>query len=135
MSARSTIEAYYDALRAGEPLSPFFVEDLETVKVGVGEELYGFRNVADGLAEQTARTDEWTVESHALSVGERESFAWFRDEVTMSWFDRERFEEFAYETRWTGTLERRPDDDWRFVSMHVSVPVDRDGSDTDRSVE
>lgn len=125
MHARATIESYYEALRDGEPLSPFFVEDPEIVKIGVSEELYGFRRVADGLAEQTGRTDEWSVESHDLVVGNRETFAWFRDEVALSWYDRERYETFTYETRWTGTLERRPPNEWRFVSMHVSVPVDR----------
>ncbi|MFC7136866.1 hypothetical protein ACFQRB_11005 [Halobaculum litoreum] len=71
MTPEETVRAYYDALRAGEPLAPFFVESPATVKVGIGERLVGYAGVANGLREQTRTTDDWGVESHDLRVVER----------------------------------------------------------------
>ncbi|MDL5361299.1 nuclear transport factor 2 family protein [Halalkalicoccus sp. NIPERK01] len=119
MSAEETIEGYYDALRAEEPLVPYFAEG-ETVKVGISERLVGFERVAEGLREQTETTSDWVVESRDLHVAERESVAWFADEVRMAWTTDEG-ERHDFETRWSGTLERR-EEGWRFVGMHVSVP-------------
>lgn len=130
---RATIERYYDALRAGEPLHPFFADDGPVVKVGIGERLVGAGAVAEGLREQTATTEDWVVESHDLRVGvagpddepmtagDEAAFAWFGDEVSMAWTDLERDTRFAFETRWTGAMVRT-DGGWRFVEMHVSAP-------------
>ena len=127
MTAESTIEAYYDTLRTGDPLPPFFDLDESNVKFGIGEHLVG-EEIEEGLREQTRTTREWTVESHALRVTERDDTAWFSDQVRMAWIDDED-ERHDHETRWSGTLVRRgPDEaegidaDWRFVGMHVSVP-------------
>lgn len=127
-----TIERYYAALRAGEPLHPFFADDGVVVKVGIGERLVGAEAVAEGLQEQTGTTDDWTVESRDLRVGAADgsgdagadddpAFAWFGDEVAMAWTDTDRDTRFAFETRWTGAMVRQ-DDGWRFVEMHVSAP-------------
>lgn len=127
-----TIERYYDALRAGEPLHPFFADDGLVVKVGVGERLVGAEAVAAGLRGQTATTEDWVVESRDLHVGaarqdgrragdEDAAFAWFGDEVSMAWTDTERDTRFAFETRWSGAMVRR-DGGWQFVEMHVSAP-------------
>lgn len=137
MSAEETVEAYYDALRSGDPLEPFFVEDGELVKVGISERLVGYEEVAEGLRAQTETTSDWVVESRDLRVTERESTAWFADEVRMAWTTEEN-EDHDFETRWSGTLEFREggersstsrstsgsnsDGDWSFVRMHVSVP-------------
>jgi hypothetical protein len=131
MDAEDTLLEYYDALRAGEPLHPYFAEEDGAVKFGISERLDGYEEIEAGLREQTETTDDWTVESHALAVTERERTAWFGDDVRMAWTiaDGDRHE---FETRWSGCLERREDDaseggseegrtDWRFVSMHVSV--------------
>ncbi len=49
----------------------------------------------------------------------------------MAWRDLETDTRYEFETRWSGTLERRPDAQWgghgpatpwRFVGMHVSTP-------------
>jgi hypothetical protein len=130
MDAAATIRAYYDALRAGEPLAPFFARDEDLVKFGIGERLEGFSAVEAGLSEQTETTEEWTVESDRLRVTEREAHAWFSDSVYMAWTDRERAVRFEFDSRWSGTLERRPEapaadlpgTPWRFVGMHVSAP-------------
>lgn len=129
MDARETIEAYYDALRAGEALSPFFaggeVGDDATVKFGISVRLVGIDEIEAGLREQTRTTADWVVESRELRVSERDRHAWFSDDVSMAWTDTERGIRFEFETRWSGTLARRAADQggdaWRFVGMHVST--------------
>lgn len=121
MSAESTVRDYYEALRRGEPLYPYFAERPDVVKFGIGERLTGYDEIAEGLREQTRTTDAWVVESRTLRVGERETHAWFSDDVHMAWVDAESGTEYDFEARWSGTLEPR-EEEWVFVGMHVSVP-------------
>lgn len=121
MDAETTVEAYYDALRTGEPLAPFFATEPALVKVGVSERLVGPDAVAAGLREQTATTADWAVTSRDLRVTERERHAWFSDAVDLAWTATDAGERRAFDTRWSGTLEAR-DGEWRFVGMHVSAP-------------
>lgn len=129
-TARETVRDYYDALRAGDPLGPFFADEESVVKVGISERLVGGEQVATGLREQTETTTGWTVESRDLRVTERDDHGWFADEVFMAWTGTEPRIRYEFETRWSGTLERRtdgaPDADgeWRFVGMHVSTAGD-----------
>lgn len=128
MSPETTVREYYEALRRGEPLYPFFAEDGSVVKVGVGERLVGYDAVAEGLREQSRTTTDWTVESRDLRTVDRGDHAAFADAVRMAWRDAERDREYDFETRWSGTLERRPDADdaeWVFLGMHVSCSVPR----------
>ncbi|MFA1611399.1 nuclear transport factor 2 family protein [Halobellus rubicundus] len=132
-TAADRIRAYYDALRSGEPLSPFFARDDDIVKYGITEKLTGYDEIEAGLRAQTRTTADWTVESDALSVTERDDHAWFSDDVQMAWRDVESGREYDFESRWSGTLERRAregdadgvgdeaDSTWRFVGMHVSA--------------
>jgi hypothetical protein len=53
MTAESTIRAYYDALRAGEPLAPFFTDGEPTIKIGISERLVGL----DAVETDLGRTD------------------------------------------------------------------------------
>ena len=128
MNAADTIREYYEALRRGEPLYPYFAERPDVVKFGVGERLVGYDAVAEGLREQSRTTDDWTVESQDLRVTERDGYAYFSDTVFLSWTDREADHEYGLSTRWSGTLERRSVEDeddeaeWLFVGMHVSTP-------------
>ena len=125
MTPEETVRSYYDALRAGEALAPFFVESPSTVKVGIGERLVGYAEVAQGLREQTRTTEDWTVESRDLRVVERDGGAAVADETTLSWYDTDAFAERSFETRWSGTL--LPDDDgWAFAGMHVSAATELD---------
>ncbi|WP_415382283.1 nuclear transport factor 2 family protein [Halosimplex sp. TS25] len=134
MGAADRVRAYYDALRAGEALGPFFARDEDVVKVGISERLVGGEEVADGLREQTETTTGWQVESSDLRVTERDRHAWFADRVSLSWTDTERQIRYEFDTRWSGTLERRdgaedaddetPDERWLFVGMHVSTARD-----------
>ncbi|MFB6222107.1 MAG: nuclear transport factor 2 family protein [Haloarcula sp.] len=127
MDARATIETYYAALRAGDPLGPFFAPDVDrsVVKYGLSERLVGTDAVREGLQEQTETTTDWTVESRALRVTERERHAWFSDGVKLCWTDTENEVRHEYDTRWSGTLEATGEArDWRFVGMHVSTADD-----------
>ncbi|WP_135363074.1 nuclear transport factor 2 family protein [Halosimplex halophilum] len=144
MGAADRVEAYYDALREGEPLAPFFAPVDGAVKVGISERLVGGDAVAEGLREQTERTTDWSVGSRDLRVTERDRHAWFGDRVSLAWTDTERRIRYEFDTRWTGTLELRGADGssadgadgagedgataadgngdrWQFVSMHVST--------------
>lgn len=142
--AAAVVRDYYDALREGEPLEPYFRADEATAKFGISEALFGYDEVADALREQTETTDSWSVESGRLVVDQRERFATFADEVAMAWTDAESGDRNRFDTRWSGTLvpaddaptddrssERDTDDanadrdlDWLFASMHVSAPHD-----------
>ena len=146
MDAAATIREYYDALRDGAPLGPFFAEGERSsdgggdgeedclVKFGISERLRGDAAITAGLREQTATTTDWVVESRDLCVSERACHAWFADEVFLGWTDTDRAIRFEFETRWSGTLEALdgdtvtgPADDseqgenWQFVGMHVST--------------
>ncbi|MFB6311634.1 MAG: nuclear transport factor 2 family protein [Salinirussus sp.] len=124
MDARETVEAYYTALRAGDPLGEFFADprpgDDAPVKVGISERLVGADAIRAGLRQQTATTRNWTVRSRELRVCDRDDIAWFTDAVDLSWTDDERDERLTFDTRWSGVLEQR--DRWQFVGMHVSAP-------------
>ncbi|QLH79047.1 hypothetical protein HZS55_17865 [Halosimplex rubrum] len=144
MGAADRVRAYYDALRGGEPLAPFFAPVDGAVKVGISERLVGGETVADGLADQTERTTDWSVGSRDLRVTERDRHAWFGDRVSLSWTNTERRIRYEFDTRWTGTLElcEEPEspvedgrdgdgtatdgrgDRWQFVAMHVSTARD-----------
>ncbi|PSP83422.1 hypothetical protein BRC83_06950 [Halobacteriales archaeon QS_1_68_17] len=148
MDAHATIGAYYDALRAGEPLAPFFADSESVVKFGISERLTGHGELAAGLRAQTETTTGWTVESEALSVTARDCHAWFSDDVRMAWTDTTAGIRYDFDTRWSGTLERAGEDrereqkrerqedagdtgsgtdgqrEWEFVGMHVSTAGD-----------
>lgn len=126
-SAEAVVRDYYDALRAGDPLVTFFLEDESTVKFGISESLFGGQAVATALEEQTETTDDWTIESRNLLVDEREGFATYADEVGMAWTDTESGERYRFDSRWSATLVPQSDDDssasdWQFATMHVSAP-------------
>lgn len=122
MDARAAVTDYYDSLRHGAPLDTFFAEETDgddpIVKFGISEALIGSETVQTGLREQTATTADWTVDSKSLRVSQRKRVAWFSDRVELAWDENGTRHEF--DTRWSGTLERR-NGDWRFVGMHVST--------------
>lgn len=119
----ATIRAYYDALRSGEPLAPYFTDRDDIVKFGVSERLEGYEAIAAGLRDQTRTTTDWVVESNRLCTTRRGDIGWFSDTVTLEWTNTSSGERHAFETRWSGTLER-DEGAWRFVGMHVSAPHD-----------
>ncbi|PSQ15087.1 hypothetical protein BRD00_15110 [Halobacteriales archaeon QS_8_69_26] len=138
----ATVRDYYEALRRGEPLYPYFEESPATAKVGIGETLLGYGATAEALREQTRVTRDWTVESHRLRAGRRGETGWFSDLVGMAWTHED--DPLSFDTRWTGALVDRGEE-WVFVELHVSVAHDPetgapagfgtnlDGTDTDDS--
>lgn len=132
MNAAETVREYYEALRRGEPLYPYFAEQSDVVKFGVGERLVGYDAVAEGLREQSRTTEDWTVESRDLRTFARDGFAHFVDDVRLVWTDTRHDHRHDVETRWTGLVEPRGEEPL-FLSMHVSAGVERER--TDRSVE
>jgi hypothetical protein len=132
MSVRETVVDYYEALRRGEPLYPYFAERPDVVKVGVFSRLVGGDAVAEGLREQSRTTDDWTVASHDLRTTERDGHGWFTDRVDLAWEDTVDDASYAFETRWSGVLEPRGEGatrEWVFVGMHVSAPHDRSSAE------
>ncbi len=126
-SAEAVVHDYYDALRNGDPLVSFFHDDASTVKFGISESLFGSDEIARALREQTETTDDWTVSSTQLVVDERDEFATMADEVTMAWTDTISGDRHRFDSRWSATLVKQPSAgdgarDWRFATMHVSVP-------------
>ncbi|ADD04647.1 uncharacterized protein Nmag_1063 [Natrialba magadii ATCC 43099] len=107
---KTTVRAYYNALRNGDPLESFFLKDESTVKFGISERLFGYEAVANALQEQTETTEGWTVESSNLTVTEHgdRGCAMFGDEVTMAWTDSSSGARRGFRTRWSGTLIRLP---------------------------
>lgn len=140
----ATVRDYYEALRRGEPLSPYFLEHPEVVKVGVGERLVGTDAVAEGLREQTRTTTDWRVDSRDLRVVDRGDHAAVSDLVRLGWHDRAADVDHEFRTRWSGTLTREPVDasdpdepasEWLFAGLHVStaVPTGDDPDDAEDS--
>jgi len=123
MDTEDTIRGYYDALRNGEVLHRYFAKDDSLVKFGISECLTGYEEVSQGLDEQTRRTEDWKVSSKDLRVTERGNHAWFSDTVRMAWKDTEKENEYDFDSRWSGTLEKR-EREWLFVGMHVSIRPD-----------
>lgn len=133
MSVQETVRDYYEALRRGEPLYPYFAERPDVVKIGVFSRLVGGDAVAEGLREQSRTTDEWTVVSHDLRVTEREGYGRFTDRIDLGWRRTDTDAAYRFETRWSGVLEPRGDGadrEWIFVDMHVSAPHDRAATHT-----
>lgn len=129
MDPTETVEDYYEALRRGDPLAPYFVDRDDVVKFGVSERLAGYEAVSEGLGEQTRTTRDWRVESRRLQVVARTPVAWFTDDVGLSWLGRDGTRR-SFDTRWSGVLEQDGDGEagtggderWRFAQMHVSAP-------------
>ncbi|MFB6299485.1 MAG: nuclear transport factor 2 family protein [Halobacteriales archaeon] len=114
------LRSYYETLRAGEPLAPFFADRPNVVKFGISERLTGGEAVAAGLRAQTETTTEWDIESRRLITGRDGDTGWFSDDVGMAWTDTDTGDRLSFDSRWSGTLIPI-DGEWRFVGMHVSV--------------
>ncbi|ELY81678.1 nuclear transport factor 2 family protein [Natrinema gari] len=127
-SAEAVVRDYYDALRDGDPLTPYFSDADSTVKFGISESLFGGDAVAAALEKQTETTEAWVVESRGLTVTDRDGFATVADEVTMAWTATATGDRHRFDSRWSGTLVERDESDdpaasaWQFVTLHVSAP-------------
>ena len=124
MSAEDAVLEYYEALRRGEPLYPYFVESPDAHKVAVSTAYDGYEAVAAALREQTRTTTDWVVDSAGPSVVAGDDWASFHDDVSLAWTETTDDEAVGheFETRWSGTLVER-DDAWLFLELHVSAPT------------
>lgn len=125
MSAEDAILDYYEALRRGEPLYPYFRESPATWKAAISTTYEGYDAVAEALREQTRTTSDWVVDSDGPSVVERDGWASFHDDVALAWTTPPADDDAAatrheHETRWSGTLVER-DGEWLFLELHVST--------------
>jgi hypothetical protein len=124
MDPRTTVTDYYESLRTGDPLGPYFPDEGSKeemfVKFGLSERLEGSEAIREGLRTQTETTADWAVDSNALQVCERDRCAWFSDQVWMAWTDTDVGVRYEFDTRWSGTLVVAADG-WQFVGMHVST--------------
>lgn len=129
MSAEDAVLDYYEALRRGEPLYPYFEESPATWKAAISTTYEGYDAVAEGLREQARTTTDWTVQSQGLETVERDGWATMTDEVTLAWTrtgsNGSNGEESVHEheTRWSGVLVDRGDE-WLFSQLHVSTASD-----------
>ena len=55
MSATETVREYYAALRAGDPLPPFFAERADLVKVGISDDVFLAWTAGDTRHEYDSR--------------------------------------------------------------------------------
>ena len=128
MTFKRRIRSYYAALRAGEPLGEFFADEDSIVKFGISDRLAGGDTIREGLSTQTSRTTNWVVDSKNLIVYTASTYACFSDDVRLEWTDTVEDERYAFDTRWSGTLEVRDTDTEAgeanpvFIGMHVSTP-------------
>lgn len=123
MTVEQTLESYYDSLRDGAPLEPYFSREIHPVKFGISEELDGYEDIAKGLRAQTRTTTDWEITSHNLQTDSKEGIGWFSDLVAMQWRNIEEDRMIRWNTRWSGTLLEE-DSGWTFVRMHVSAAED-----------
>lgn len=124
MSAEDLVLDYYEALRRGEPLYPYFVESSDAHKVAVSTSYDGYDAIAEALRDQTRTTTDWVVDSAGPSVVAGDDWASFHDDVSLAWTETTDDEAAGheFETRWSGTLVER-DDAWLFLELHVSAPT------------
>ncbi|WP_227131272.1 hypothetical protein [Halorubellus salinus] len=127
MSAEDAVLDYYEALRRGEPLYPYFRESPDTWKAAISTTYDGYDAVAAALREQTRTTTDWSVGSDGPAVVQGEEWASFNDAVSLAWTrtsddDDATATRHEFETRWSGTLVDH-DDEWSFLELHVSAPT------------
>ena len=122
-ASRTTVRDYYEALRRGEPLYPYFSEQPTTWKAAISTDYEGYDAVAEALREQTRTTEEWTVESKDLSVTEWDGHALFHDAVRMAWTNAETGQRRGFDSRWSGALDSvdEADQEWQFGSSRWSA--------------
>ena len=81
MTARETIESYFDALTIAdaERLIGLISSADHLVKIGTDENevVHGRDNAAAYYRHHTASSADFTIDTHYLEVQDRESVAWF----------------------------------------------------------
>ena len=122
MTAHQTVQAYFDALTAGdaERLIGLMSPAGHYVKIGTdaAEHVEGAENAAAYYRHHAASTEDFTIAFDRLDVQERDTVAWFYTRQTWRLVWQGKREELAL--RITGVLEREGGI-WRFVQIHASI--------------
>jgi ketosteroid isomerase-like protein len=122
MSARATIDQYFDALTAGdcERLLATISTSDGFIKIGTeaGEVVSGGSNASEYYSQHVTSTRDFTIETVRLDVEERPEIAWF-------------FTEQVWRVTWQGTPEtlamritgvlESEDSGWKFIQIHASL--------------
>ncbi len=122
MNAVKTLEAYFDALVAGdaERLIALISRADHFVKIGTddGEYIQGGSKVADYYRHHVASTRNFSIDVDHMDVQERNSTAWFYTRQTwqLEWQGHQE----TLAMRLTGVLEKESDN-WKFVQIHASI--------------
>jgi hypothetical protein len=124
VSARATIEAYFNALTCGdaERLITSISDTDHFVKIGTDENevVLGGNKAPEYYRNHVASTEDFTIQIKRLHVEERETIAWFFTEQT--WILKWQAASEVLAMRLTGVLELE-NRDWKFVQIHASIGV------------
>ena len=123
-NAHETVQAYFDALVAGdaETIIAMMLSASHYVKIGTDadEVVEGSSEIAAYYRNHAASTEDFSIEFLNLDVQERGNVAWFytRQVWRLKWQGTR--EEFVM--RMTGVLEK-VDELWMFAQIHASTGV------------
>ena len=124
MTARQTVEAYFEALTSGdaEALIQMISSADHLIKIGTdeGEVVHGGDKATEYYRLHVTSTEDFTIDIEHLDVQEREAVAWFFTEQT--WRLKWQGKPETLAMRMTGVLER-DQTDWKFVQIHASIGV------------
>ena len=124
MTARQTVETYFDVLTCGnaDRVIKLISEADHFVKIGTDEYEFvrGSRNAPEYYRHHVASTEDFTIDINHLDVQERDTIAWFFTEQTWRLKWQGNSEELAM--RLTGVLEREKGD-WKFAQIHASLGI------------
>lgn len=122
MTPRETIDAYFDALVAGDAdrLLSLLSDGFLKIGTDAGEVATGASEIADYYRDHVASTSDFEITTHRLDIEERGTVAWFSIEQT--WSVTWKGTPETLEMRITGVLECISDT-WKFAQMHASQGI------------
>jgi len=124
VTARQTVDAYFEALTSGDAdaLIQMISAESHFIKIGTdeGEIVHGGEKAAEYYRLHVTSTEDFTIDIEHLDVQEREAIAWFFTEQT--WRLKWQGQLETLSMRITGILEREKND-WKFAQIHASIGV------------
>ena len=122
MTVRETIDAYFDALTAGDAakLLSLISEDDHFIKIGTdaGEIVRGGQNARDYYQHHIESTADFSIDTRRLDIQERNTVTWFCTEQT--WHLKWQGNPETLDMRITGVLEAT-EGAWQFAQIHASI--------------
>ena len=121
MTARETVDAYFDALAASDAdaVIALMAHEPHYVKIGTDEDewVVGAAGIAEYFRGVAAASRDLRIDTRRAGVEERGDVAWFHTEQEWRLVWRGELEQIL--VRVTGVLERT--DRWRLAQIHASV--------------